>query len=123
MHIILGETGHIGSALADTLINKGQQVIIISRDEKKKQQWINEGAQFSVLDILDVNALQQVFNQGERLFLLNSPAISSTDTVAQGKKTLSAILETLNRSGIKKQKHSLSYSEVLKSSTINIHHN
>ncbi|MEV4883457.1 NmrA family NAD(P)-binding protein [Chitinophaga ginsengisegetis] len=102
MHIILGGTGHIGSALAEALIEKGELVTIISRDPKKKQEWEQKGADVAIADVLDVKHLQKIFNTGERLFLLNPPAAPSTDTVAQEKETLNAILTALEGSRIKK---------------------
>ncbi|PTT02185.1 NmrA family transcriptional regulator [Pedobacter sp. HMWF019] len=102
MHIILGGTGHIGSALAEALIAKGEKVTIISRNQSKREEWEQKGAEFAVVDIFDEQALRQTFNLGERLFLLNPPAAPSTDTVAQEKKSLAAILKALKGSKIKK---------------------
>jgi uncharacterized protein YbjT (DUF2867 family) len=102
MHIILGGTGHIGSALAETLIKKGESVTIVSRDPKKKQEWEQKGATVAIADVLDVNALREVFDLGIKLFLLNPPAPPSTDTVVEEQKTLQAILTALEGSAIKK---------------------
>lgn len=102
MHIILGGTGHIGSALAEALIAKGEKVAIISHDPGKREEWEQKGAEFAVVDIFDEQALREVFNRGERLFLLNPPAAPSTDTVAREKKSLAAILKALKGSEIKK---------------------
>jgi len=102
MHIILGGTGHIGSALAEALIAKGEKVTIVSHDQNKREEWEQKGAEFAVVDIFDEQPLRQVFNRGERLFLLNPPAAPSTDTVAREKKSLAAILKALNGSKIKK---------------------
>lgn len=102
MHIILGGTGNIGSALAETLISRGEQITVISHDQKKKQTWEQKGAEFAVVDIFDHKELRKVFNLGERLFLLNPPAAPSSDTVTEEKKTLLAILKALEGSNIKK---------------------
>ncbi|WP_316835521.1 NmrA family NAD(P)-binding protein [Pedobacter nutrimenti] len=102
MHVILGGTGHIGSALAEALIVKGEKVTIISHDPDKREEWEQKGAEFAVVDIFDEQALREVFNRGERLFLLNPPAAPSTDTVAREKKSLAAILKALKGSEIKK---------------------
>lgn len=102
MHIILGGTGNIGSALAGTLMDLGEEVTVVSHDEKKRAQWEERGAQFALVDVLDVQALKDVFNTGERLFLLNPPAAPSTDTVVEEEKSLAAILAALEASGIQK---------------------
>lgn len=102
MHIILGGTGHIGTALATALLSKNEQVTIISRNPKKKQAWEQKGATVAIADVLDVNNLRKIFDTGERLFLLNPPAGPSTDTVTEEKKTVNAILTALKGSQIKK---------------------
>jgi uncharacterized protein YbjT (DUF2867 family) len=102
MHIILGGTGHIGSALAEALIKKGESVTIVSRNPEKKQEWERKGATVAIADVLDVNGLRKVFDLGGKLFLLNPPAAPSTDTVAEEQKTLKAILTALKGSAIKK---------------------
>jgi len=102
MHLILGGTGNIGSVLAARLLKQGENVTIVSHDEKKKNQWVDKGAQFAVVDVLEVDKLRAVFNTGERLFLLNPPADPSTDTARQEQKTATAILAALQGSKIQK---------------------
>jgi putative NADH-flavin reductase len=58
MHIILEGTGHIGSALAGTLLELGEAVTVVSRDEKKRARWEEKGAKVALVDILDVEALE-----------------------------------------------------------------
>jgi len=94
-HIILGGTGHIGSALADTLLSAGETVMIIGHDPKKGEHWTAKGAGFEVADILDSSRLHELFGRGERLFILNPPAPPSTDTVAEETKSMSAIINAL----------------------------
>lgn len=102
MHIILGGTGHIGSALAGTLLDLGEAVTVVSRDEKKRAGWEEKGAKFALVDVLDVEALKEVLKTGERLFMLNPPAAPSTNTVEEEEKSLNTILAALEGSGIQK---------------------
>ena len=39
MHIILGGTGHMGSATARALLDKGEPVTIVTRDPSKGAGW------------------------------------------------------------------------------------
>ena len=39
MYVILGETGHVGSSVAATLLEQGRQVTIITYDDKKINEW------------------------------------------------------------------------------------
>lgn len=102
MHIILGGTGHVGSAVARTLLDHNQPVTIISSDPKKADAWQRQGATVAIADVHDTDALRTVFRTGTRLFLLNPPAAPSTDTVAEERKSLTAILNALDGSGIRK---------------------
>ncbi|TDE14852.1 NmrA family NAD(P)-binding protein [Dyadobacter psychrotolerans] len=100
MYIILGASGHVGSVVAETLLNEGQQVTIITRDEKKTEFWKQKGATVAIADVHDVKTLNQVFRRGKRLFLLNPPAAPGSDTAVEERKTVDKILEALDNSGL-----------------------
>ena len=59
-------------------------------------------AKTAVVDVLESDKLREVFKTVTRLFLLNPPAKSATDTATEEQKTLSPILKALENSGIKK---------------------
>lgn len=102
MHIVLGATGHVGSALAKSLLDKAEPVTIVTHDQMKAGDWVQAGAKAAICDVNDVNALHTVFNTGDKLFLLNPPAPPSTDTVKEEKKSLANILKALEGSKIRK---------------------
>ncbi|MET3582092.1 uncharacterized protein YbjT (DUF2867 family) [Mesorhizobium robiniae] len=102
MHIILGGTGHVGSAAAMSLLQQGEAVTIVTRDQAKGADWTRRGAEIAVADAHDSEVLRQVFRQGERLFLLNPPADPSTDTDVEERKTVAAITAALEGSGLRK---------------------
>src|SRR5687767_7306104 len=102
MYIILGATGHVGAAVASTLLNQKQLVTIITRSSEKADAWKRNGANPALVDVHDVEKLKDIFSQGKRLFLLNPPAPPDTDTVAEEQKTLSCILKALEGSPIEK---------------------
>ncbi|GAB3927811.1 NmrA family NAD(P)-binding protein [Larkinella terrae] len=102
MYIILGATGHIGSVVAQTLLDGSQPVTVVIRNEQKAAQWQQKGASVAVADVNDVDQLRAVFQQGNRLFLLNPPAPPSTDTDRQERQSVHAILAAIDGSGIEK---------------------
>lgn len=102
MYIILGGTGHIGSALSTRLLEWGQAVTIVTRDAAKAQAWARRGAIPAQVDVHDSAALRRVFQTGKRAYLLNPPADPSTDTDAEERATVAAILEALDGSGLTK---------------------
>jgi uncharacterized protein YbjT (DUF2867 family) len=102
MHIILGGTGHVGSAVAGTLLAAGEPVTIVSHDPAKSDEWKARGAKVAIADVHDVDALRFVFRSGRRAFLLNPPAAPRTDTDAEEKGTIAAILAAVADSGLEK---------------------
>ena len=101
MHIILGGTGHVGSAAAHRLLAQREPVTIVSRSPEKRAAWEQRGARFAVVDVLDVDAMRAVFKSGHTAFVLNPPADVSTDTDTQERRTVAAILAALDGSGLR----------------------
>jgi uncharacterized protein YbjT (DUF2867 family) len=102
MHIILGGNGHVGSAVAQTLLSQGEPVTIVSRNSSSIPEWQKCGAQVEVVDVHNTVELHRVFAKGKRLFLLNPPADPATDTDVEERKSLASILEAIKDSGLEK---------------------
>jgi uncharacterized protein YbjT (DUF2867 family) len=102
MHIVLGGTGHVGSAVAETLLERGEAVTVVSHRTAELERWEARGANFAVVDVNDTGALREVLKQGRRLFLLNPPAAPDTDTDAVEKANLRSILTAIEGSGLEK---------------------
>jgi uncharacterized protein YbjT (DUF2867 family) len=102
MHIVLGGTGHVGSAVVEALLARGAPVTLVTRDAEKAAQWRERGAGVAEADVLDVAALRNVLRRGRRAFLLNPPADPSTDTDAAERATVAAILAALGGAGLEK---------------------
>ena len=95
MHIILGATGHVGSALAQALLARNEPVTVVTRKAGKAESLKTKGAHVVEVDVFDTAALHRVIEGGHRLFALNPPAPPSTDTVAEERKSLNAIVAAL----------------------------
>jgi len=102
MYIILGGTGRVGSATAQTLLAKRQPVTIVTRSASKGELWKQRGAEVAVIDAHDVDALRAVFRRGRRAFLLNPPAHPSSDTDVEERTTVRCILAALDGSRLEK---------------------
>jgi uncharacterized protein YbjT (DUF2867 family) len=100
MHIVLGASGHVGSAVAHALLRAAQPVTVVVRDADRVAQLRQRGAQVEQADVRDVARLRRVLRKGQSLFLLNPPAPPSTDTVAEERESLHCILEALKDSDI-----------------------
>jgi len=95
MHIILGATGHVGSALAQALLARNEPVTVVTRDARKAEALKTKGAHVAEVDVFDTAALHRVIAGGHRLFALNPPAPPSSDTVAEERKSLQAIVAAI----------------------------
>ncbi|KAA0992403.1 NmrA family NAD(P)-binding protein [Dyadobacter aurulentus] len=102
MYIILGATGHVGTAVAETLLARGEEVTVITRNAGKSDDWQQKGAKVAVADIRDVEGFRQILQKGKRLFFLNPPAPPTSDTIAEERKNMHAIVSALEGSGLEK---------------------
>ncbi len=102
MIIILGASGHIGSAAAKALIEAGKPVTAVLRDPAKAPEWTARGARTAIVDVHDSDALREIFKTGKRAFLLNPPADVSTDTDREEHATVRSIVRALDGSGLEK---------------------
>lgn len=102
MHIILGGNGHVGSAVAKTLLSQGEPVTIVSRSSSSIPKWQKCGALVEVVDVHNIVELHRVFAKGKRLFLLNPPADPATDVDIEERKSVASILEAIEDSGLEK---------------------
>jgi uncharacterized protein YbjT (DUF2867 family) len=97
MHIVLGGTGRVGSALTHALLASDQPVTVVSHRPDARAEWEAEGAEVAVADIHDADALRDALARGSRAFLLNPPADPSTDTVAEERRTVHSILDAVRQ--------------------------
>lgn len=102
MFIIMGATGHVGSAVAETLLRENHPVTVVTRDAEKAERFRPLGAEIAVADLHDVETMRSVFRVGKRLFLLNPPAAPQTDTDAVEKETVRHLLAAVDGSGLEK---------------------
>ena len=102
MHIIVGGTGKVGSAVARALLERGEPVTVVTRDAVHATNLEAAGAKIAVVDIRDVEGLRATFRAGTRAFLLNPPADPSGDTDAEERANAAAIMAALEGSGLEK---------------------
>ncbi len=95
MNVILGGTGHVGSAVATQLLARGEPVTIVTRDARRAAGWRDRGAEIAEADVDDVSSLRAALQRGRRAFLLNPPADPSTDTDAVERRRVASILAAL----------------------------
>jgi len=102
MIIVLGATGHVGSAVTQALIDRDIPVTAVIHNTAKAADWERRGAKAAVADVHDSDALRRVFEGGTRAFLLNPPADVTLDTDAEERATAASIAAALDGSGLEK---------------------
>lgn len=102
MYVVMGATGHVGGAVAQTLLASGEQVTILTRRPERAGRWRDKGASVAMADVEDVDSLRAAFRRGRRAFLLNPPADIAGDTDAAERRTIANILSALEDSGLEK---------------------
>jgi uncharacterized protein YbjT (DUF2867 family) len=102
MYVVLGGTGHIGSATAQALLTAGQAVTIVTRSEQKAEDWSRRGAQAAIVNVRDSDAVRRIFQHNKRAFLLNPLADPSTDTDKEERENVRCLLSALAGSGLEK---------------------
>jgi uncharacterized protein YbjT (DUF2867 family) len=95
MHVVLGATGHVGSAVTMALLDRGQPVTVVTRNRDRAEPFRRRGAEVAVVDVGDTSGLRAVLQRGRHAFLLMPPADPATDTVAEERRTVAAIVRAL----------------------------
>ena len=91
MYMVMGGTGHVGSAVAAALLREKKAVTVLTRDARHADEARQAGADIAEVDINEVDALQTVLRHGRRAFLLNPPADITADTDATETSTITFI--------------------------------
>ena len=102
MHVLLGGTGRVGSALAHALLAQGAPVTVVTHRPAARAEWEAKGAGVAVADVHDIDALRDALARGSRAFLLNPPADPSTDTVAEERRTARSILDATRHADLER---------------------
>lgn len=103
MYVVMGATGHVGSACVTALRRDGRPVLAVVRDRARAKPLEAMGAEIAVVaEVTDVEALRETLRRGRRAFLLNPPAAPSTDTDRRERAGVEAILAALEGSGLEK---------------------
>jgi uncharacterized protein YbjT (DUF2867 family) len=93
----MGITGNVGSAVARTLLAKGEKVRGIVRNPEKAAEWQRRGAELFKAEYDDVDALTAAFTGVAGVFVMVPPNFAPTPDFAETKATLKILHEALSR--------------------------
>ncbi len=100
-YVVLGAGGHVGSAVLENL-DDGARVLAVVHNPEKGRSLSGKRVEPVVVDVADTAALGSVFRNARRAFLLNPPALPTTDTDAEELGTARSIASALQGSGLEK---------------------
>ena len=100
--VVLGATGHIGSAVVQSLVEAGESAIAIVRSREHAHRIAGPSVEIRIVDAMDSEGLHKIFREAKRAFLLNPPADPSFDTDAREMATAKSIANAVNGSGLEK---------------------
>jgi uncharacterized protein YbjT (DUF2867 family) len=102
MYVVSGATGHTGSIVAKTLLEKGLPVRVIVRNQEKGAALAKLGAEVAVADLQDADALTEALKGGKVLYLMNPPSYQSEDQFAELEKVIAAFQTAIENSTLEK---------------------
>jgi uncharacterized protein YbjT (DUF2867 family) len=100
MYVVLGATGHIGSRIADALLDQGEQVRVIGRDIKNLKSLLKRGAVPSTGDLTDEKFLGRSFTGASAVFSMIPPNIKAENFRSYQNKISESIIHALKDSQI-----------------------
>ena len=95
MYVILGGTGHVGRAVAQTVLAAGHNVTVVTRQVVGASEQRHDGVDYAAVDVNDTDTLRALFQRARRVFVLNPPAAVSGNTDVEERKTVCSILKAL----------------------------
>jgi len=101
MYVILGATGHTGSVVANTLLNKGKKVRVVGRDSGKLAPFVSRGAEAFVADAMDAQALGRAFAGAEGVYAMIPPNLTSDEYRRYQDQVTNAIATALEAAGVR----------------------
>ena len=102
MYAIVGITGRVGGAVAESLLEKGAQIRAIVRNPEKAARWRDRGAEIAVADVDDPNALASALDGTDGVFLMIPPNFAPAPGFPETRKTLTSYHAALERALPKK---------------------
>jgi uncharacterized protein YbjT (DUF2867 family) len=99
MFVVVGATGHTGSAAAETLLRRGQPVRVVVRSADKGAAWKAKGADVAVAAYQDVKAMAKAFEGARGVYLLVPPNYQAQAWLDEQRRTMDLAAEALAASG------------------------
>ena len=95
MIAVMGITGNVGGAVANSLLVAGQKVRAVVRDERKGEEWKRKGCEVAVADIHDAESLKKAFAGAEGVFVMAPPVFDPKPGFPEARSMAAAVRAAL----------------------------
>lgn len=102
MYVILGATGHVGSAVAMNLLKGGRDVTVVTRNPERAKHLSHIGAKVACVDVHNTEELANVLKTSRRAFLINPPANPGLNCDLEERATINSIIDALRMAKLEK---------------------
>lgn len=109
MYVVLGATGHTGSIIANSLLQKGEKVRVVGRDSARLERFVRKGAEAVTANVSDAAALSKAFGGARAAYLMVPPSMTSLDYRSDQERVSDAIAKAVKDSGLQYAVHLSSY--------------
>ncbi|MGZ3458462.1 MAG: NmrA family NAD(P)-binding protein [Archangium sp.] len=101
MFVVIGASGHTGSVVARTLLERGERVRVVVRDEAKAGPWRQRGAEVALAELHDVAVLSLAMVGAQGVYLLVPPPVPTSIGVLEASwKKVDAMRRAVDESGV-----------------------
>jgi len=100
MYVILGATGHVGTWVADRLLDQGKPVRVVSRNIRRLKSCMIKGAIPFAGDISDDKFLSKAFAGATAVFSMIPPDLKTENLRLYQNKISDSIIKALKKSGV-----------------------
>jgi len=100
MYTVLGATGNVGSVITRTLLERGEEVRVVGRNEARLHSFVQKGAEPFVGDTGDAAAMTRALNGARAAFLMIPPGMTSPDYRADQERISDALVKAAADAGL-----------------------
>ncbi len=109
MYVIIGASGHTGSAVANKLLANGKKVRVVGRNAEHLADFATKGAEPFTGNATDKNAMTKAFAGAEAVYLVIPPDIASQDYYVYADRLIDSFATAIEKNGVK---HAVSLSSI-----------
>src|SRR5262245_5579894 len=99
-YLVAGATGRVGSVAAKALLEGGETVTVVVRDEKRRAEWAQRGATVAVGSLDDAEFLTNQCRQASSVFVLLPENVAPHEFHAARRRMADAITRAVIDSGV-----------------------